>query len=124
MFERMTELEKYRIRGGEWGTESGERCGAFLVPSPVGSASLRILACSADAQGNESDWDHASVSVGGSRTPNWREMCFVKDLFWREDEVVMQLHVAKDDHVNRHEYCLHLWRPAREAIPLPPKEMV
>lgn len=92
-------------------------------------------------------WDHVSVHVmDQKRTPTWEEMCFVKDLFFKDDEVVMQLHPAKKDYVNCHPFTLHLWRPqtreerlaiAREfgrepalpdddcgPIPLPPRAMV
>jgi hypothetical protein len=64
-----------------------------------------------------------SVSLK-NRCPNWQEMCFVKDLFWEDSEVVMQLHVAKSEHINCHPYCLHLWRPQHHQIPLPPSDTV
>lgn len=51
-------------------------------------------------------------------------MCFIKDLFWGEEEVVMQLHPAKSQYVNQHDYCLHLWRPKTIAIPLPLQDCV
>lgn len=69
------------------------------------------------------DWDHVSVSLE-TRCPNWREMSHIKSLFWEDDEVVMQLHVAKKDHINIHPYCLHLWKPQTDKIPLPPNFMV
>jgi hypothetical protein len=69
------------------------------------------------------DWDHVSVSLE-KRCPTWIEMDYVKRLFFHQDEVVMQLHPAEKDHVNVHSYCLHLWRPQKEEIPLPPKWMV
>jgi hypothetical protein len=68
-------------------------------------------------------WEHVSVSLK-NRCPNWKEMSFVKDLFWDEDQVVMQLHPAKKNHINIHDHCLHLWRPIDETIPLPPKFLV
>ena len=38
-------------------------------------------------------WEHVSVSLPGqSRCPRWDEMCFIKDLFWAEDECVVQYH--------------------------------
>ena len=46
-------------------------------------------------------------------------MCVIKDCFWNEDEVCMQLHPAKKDYVNNHNYCLHIWK-----IPTPPSIMV
>jgi hypothetical protein len=51
-------------------------------------------------------------------------MDFVKRTFWEDTEAVMQLHPPRSEHVNYHEYCLHLWRPQDAAIPLPPKEEV
>ena len=68
-------------------------------------------------------WDHVSVSLG-HRCPTWGEMCFIKDKFWEPEETVMQIHPAKSAYVNKHPYCLHMWRPHDEKIPLPPKEFV
>lgn len=58
------------------------------------------------------------------RCPTWGEMCFIKSLFWDDDDVVVQFHPAKKDHVNMHEFCLHLWRPLDQTIPTPPSLMV
>jgi hypothetical protein len=68
-------------------------------------------------------WEHVSVSLE-RRMPNWREMCFVKDLFWLPEEAVMQLHPPESSYVNNHPNCLHLWRPLKQDIPLPPPDMV
>lgn len=68
-------------------------------------------------------WEHVSVSVQ-SRCPTWEEMDAVKQIFWRDDETVMQLHVPRDRHVNLHDTCLHLWKPIDVKIPLPPTECV
>ena len=68
-------------------------------------------------------WEHVSVqAVRGpqSRVPSWREMCFVKDLCWDAEDVVMQLHPARSEYVNVHPNVLHLWRPKHCAIPTPP----
>ena len=59
-----------------------------------------------------------------SRCPNWVEMDFIKRRFFEDHEVAMQLHVAPKDHINRHNYTLHLWRPQDRDIPLPPQEFV
>lgn len=69
-------------------------------------------------------WDHVSVSTP-TRVPNYAEMEFIRGLFFRDDETVMQLSVPRSDHVNVHPFTLHLWRPndGRE-IPRPPAEMV
>lgn len=75
------------------------------------------------------DWEHVSVTVAhkrkeASRCPTWEEMCWVKDLFWNEDEVVIQYHPAKADYVSMHPYCLHLWKPIGMILPTPDPLMV
>jgi len=59
-----------------------------------------------------------------TRTPNWAEMCFIKDIFWEEEEAVVQFHPPKSDYVNHHPYCLHLWRPVFSKLELPPSILV
>lgn len=51
-------------------------------------------------------------------------MCYIKSLFWDDEEVVIQYHPKKSEYVNLHPYCLHLWKPIGIEIPTPPKEMV
>lgn len=74
---------------------------------------------------NGDGWDHISVSTEG-RCPTWEEMDRIKRMFFKPDEVAMQLHVAVKDHISCHPYTLHLWRPhgTKRAIPLPPQEFV
>lgn len=67
-------------------------------------------------------WEHVSVCPEG-RTPTWDEMCMIKELFWKDDEAVIQIHPPKLDYVNNMENCLHLWRPIEKYVgelPLPP----
>ncbi len=97
------------------GCKEGDDGGAFQIPYQ--GRVLNIIASSGLG------WDHVSVSLT-NRCPNWREMSYVKDLFWNDDEVVMQLHVARKDHINMHPFCLHLWKPQDKEIPLPPNFMV
>lgn len=68
-------------------------------------------------------WDHVSVSTR-NRCPSWDEMCIIKDVFFHPYEAVMQLHPPESEYVNNHPYCLHLWRPQEQPIPLPPSIMV
>lgn len=68
-------------------------------------------------------WDHVSVSFK-SRCPSWDEMCMVKDMFFNEDETVIQYHPAKEDYINQHPYCLHLWKPHAIDLPKPPTFMI
>jgi len=72
---------------------------------------------------NGGGWDHVSVSFP-SRCPTWNEMCRVKQLFFRPDEVVIEYHPAESEYVNMHPFCLHLWRPQEDMIPTPPSWMV
>ena len=100
-----------------FGSIGDETVGAFELPSPIDKALIRVIASSADG------WDHVSVSRP-NRCPNWTEMEYIKRLFFKEDETAMQLHVPPSDHISVHPYCLHMWRPHDEQIPMPPKDMV
>ena len=111
-------LEKFRAKSGAYGSESGADYGAFNVPGPCGR-DLRIIASPGDAH-EGIPWEHVSVSLQ-NRCPNWEEMCFVKSLFWDDEETVMQLHPPRSKWINNHPYCLHLWRPTKVEIPLPPE---
>jgi hypothetical protein len=100
--------EQYAIQRGEDG-------GDFVIPYK--GKGLRVIAS------HGLGWEHVSVSLP-SRCPTWEEMCFIKDIFWGEDECVMQLHPPKKNYVNNHNYCLHLWKPIDIQIPQPPQIMV
>jgi hypothetical protein len=107
-------LESGRVSIGPMASDSSYGpYGAFEIAGPCGRELLIV-----SAAGDETGWEHVSVSTN-KYPPNWQEMCFVKDLFWREDECVMQLHPARANHINVHPNCLHLWRPTRAEIPLP-----
>jgi len=73
--------------------------------------------------GNGEGWEHVSVSLQ-TRCPTWREMCHVKNIFWNDDETVIQYHPAKQDYINNHPYCLHLWKPMGVDLPKPPKILI
>lgn len=68
-------------------------------------------------------FEHLSVSTP-IKTPSWEQMCKMKEIFWRDDEVCMQLHPKKEDYVNNMPYCLHIWRPIDKEIPTPPSVML
>lgn len=102
---------------GEYAVALGEDGGAFNVPHHPTGVLLRVIAS------NGGGWDHVSVSLP-NRTPNWREMEYIKRLFFRENEAAMQIHVPPADHINCHPNCLHLWRPQDTEIPRPPAWMV
>lgn len=74
---------------------------------------------------NGGGWEHVSVlPFKKSYTPSWDEMCSLKDMFFHDDEVVVQYHPAKSEYVNNMPNCLHLWRPLDEKMPTPPSIMV
>ena len=68
-------------------------------------------------------WKHVSVSLEyqPNTCPSWKMMCKIKDIFWDEEDVVVQYHPKKSDYVNMHKGCLHLWQPfdGKMAVPFP-----
>lgn len=111
-------LDAYRLDASKiYGWQGDGTCGAFRLPSPIDGKPLTVVASSGDG------WDHVSVSRD-SRPPSWREMCFIKHVFFDDWETAMQLHVPTAEHINCHPHCLHLWRPQEEEIPRPPGWMV
>lgn len=99
---------KYCISNGEDG-------GAFKIPFK--GRELFVIAS------HGAEWDHVSVSLS-NRTPNWQEMCFIKDLFFEKEECVIQYHPPKSKYVDIHSCCLHLWKPHNIEIPMPPLILV
>lgn len=89
--------------------------GFFHIPFE----SYELMVVASDGLG----WEHVSVSLR-NRTPNWKEMCFIKDLFWNDEDCVVQFHPPKSEYVNRHNYCLHLWRKIGYEFPRPEKQLV
>lgn len=70
-------------------------------------------------------WDHVSVAPSKKRiTPSWDDMCMIKDIFFKDDEAVIQIHPPKNQYVNNMPNCLHLWRWNEGEMILPPSFMV
>lgn len=70
-------------------------------------------------------WEHVSVApVKKNKIPTWEQMCAVKDVFFKDDEAVIQIHPQKAEYVNMMTNCLHLWRPISKQLVLPPSFMV
>lgn len=57
-----------------------------------------------------SDWIHVSVSYK-NKTPSWEEMAAVKNLFLGPEVEAYQVMPKREDYVNVHRYCLHIWMP-------------
>lgn len=122
--DRKAEREMARMMGAEEGPDS--HGGFFWVRSGVDGLPLKVIASrwmGSLVNGTDPPWDHVSVSRG-DRCPTWEEMEQVKHLFFLPDEVAFQLHVPPSDHISLHPYCLHIWRPCVEQIPMPPAWMV
>ncbi len=122
----MNAPNKFRLRNHPTvGTDDGYgNNGMFVIPHPKISGYFYQCVMS-DGHG----WEHVSVTLKSKerkidRCPTWAEMCYVKEIFWDDEEEVMQLHPKKSDYVNFHPYCLHLWRPKDAAIPIPDSLMV
>lgn len=112
--------EQFRLKTGPTRTTRADgNNGHFIISSM--KFDRRLFAQAADGGG----WEHVSVSVY-NRCPTWDEMNYVKNIFWSEDDVVIQIHPSKSDYVNNHPYCLHLWRKAgtNDYVELPPVAFV
>ena len=68
-------------------------------------------------------WEHLSVSFD-DMLPDWNYMQEMKEMFWKDDEECFQLHPKKENYINNHNYCLHIWRPLEQPIPVPPTILV
>jgi hypothetical protein len=104
------------------GMGDGKTYGCACVPGPLGRE-LTILFSSPGDEPDQPPWEHVSVSIA-KKIPTWVEMCWVKALFWDDEDAVMQLHPPKSTYVNNHPNCLHLWRPVDVPIPLPDRGLV
>ena len=122
-------LDKWRFQEPPYLSAPGSTFGAFQIRR--NGVILQVIATdgvieSTAPKGPHEDWEHVSASAYDTmfrkeRTPRWEEMCFLKDQFWNEDEVVIQFHPAKSDYVNIHDFVLHLWRWKKGIFPTPPK---
>jgi hypothetical protein len=115
-------LEQGRVTVGRFAGRPADRFyGCFFVHGPCGEE-LKIIASEGDAP-EAQGWEHVSVSTR-RRIPNWLEMSFVKDLFWAEDECVVQFHPPRSEYINNHPTCLHLWKHVSQDFPMPPSVLV
>lgn len=109
--------EQFRVRSGLLASTEADGNNGFFLVRLARNQLLRVIA--SDQMG----WEHVSASRA-DRCPSWEEMCQVKELFWSDEDCVMQLHPPKTDWISNVEYCLHLWRPVGVEIPRPPSIMV
>lgn len=108
----MNAPEKYRVTVGPMASDkSFGNNGIFLVPND--QAGLIVIA--SDGGG----WEHVSVSRAMSRDlPSWYELVMVKNLFWDEEETVVQFIPKKSEHRSIGE-VLHMWKKCGHEYELP-----
>ena len=117
-------LEQNRVREGRYGSDASYgMAGCFRLIAPKGGILMVMSSGGDNPEVNETGWEHVSVSAN-KRVPTWEEMCFVKDKFWTEQEMVVQYHPPASEYVNFHPYCLHMWKPTKMSFPMPPSLFV
>lgn len=104
--------------------DSAGNNGYFIIPHNK-IINQRMYVIASDGLG----WEHVSVSIGSvgmepKRIPTWYEMCYIKSLFWDEEDAVVQIHPPKSEYINMHEHVLHLWRKCDTDWETPPKILV
>jgi|SRR5215831_14238943 len=108
-------VQGFRLPDPNGVTYSEDINGMYLIPY----AGVKLTVIASDGAG----WDHVSVSLR-HRCPTHEELEFIRGLFFRDDECVVQYSVPRREHINTHPHCLHLWRPQGRDVPRPPGELV
>jgi hypothetical protein len=119
--------ERFRVATGSLRTTYAD--GNYGVFEMLNTKSEKLICIAADA--DTTGWQHVScyviyVSNGRPKRkiPSWSDMCYVKSVFWDDEDCVVQYHLPKSQYVNDNPYVLHLWRSALQEMPMPPKECV
>lgn len=84
--------------------------GWLEIEGKLPESSVMFTRGKTDRPGSTHEYNHVSIAPLDGHTPTWDEMCVVKDLFFREDEEVVQIHPVKENYVNLKKNCLHLWQ--------------
>ena len=111
--EKLSRASRWRITTGSFGsTEADGWNGHFLVPLE-GELWHVILS-------DEGGWRHLSVTNAQRKVmPDWNVMCRLKDAFFADDEWVVLYIPAKEEYINDHPFCHHLWSPLEQTLPTP-----
>lgn len=75
---------------------------------------LRVIITTSD---HDKTWMHISVSRAG-RLPSHAEMYLVKNTFM-PNHFGYTIMAPVSQHINIHPYCLHIWIPLFEPLPIP-----
>lgn len=96
-----------QIKTVEWPPNSGYKAAlAWTHKLSIGFNVLRSFAKTSDNQ----YWIHVSLSRP-DRMPEYIDMVKVKEHFLGPMVEAYQVFPSKVDHINVHNYCLHLWAP-------------
>ena len=99
------------------------------VPEPFGPDGWRMLSLdvpvtgsvivtTSDVPGDPYEWTHASIAWT-TQMPSYEWLCRLKEAVWGGDGYAYQVFVLASEHVNIHEFALHLWGRADGAPVLP-----
>jgi hypothetical protein len=124
---RKSPPDQFRVQSaGFWSSSYGDGFnGAFSIPLP--GFGHKVIANCIVSDGlcdveEISGWEHVSVHIveyGKQRIATWAEMCAVKDIFWEDEECVVQFHPPKSEYVNNHPFVLHLWKQVKSDMARP-----
>ena len=78
-----------------------------LQPTWTFPSGLHCLA-SVEEKADGYPWLHVSFSRS-DRIPSYQDMAFVRDRFFRPEDLVVQVFPPREEHYNHHPNCLHLW---------------
>lgn len=97
------------------GEEVGPR-GFFILPNPRTMKGMYILIQADNLQG----WEHISIAIPSeNRWPTIEELNWIREFFWDTDERLVQFHGK----LKKNEFCIHLWKPIDQELPVPPSFM-
>ena len=83
-------LEEFVLR--EFGISSSHRC-EFLISTVTETAKISAI------NFKDSDFEHVMLNPQ-NRLPTYEEMVSLKEIFWEQGEVTMQVHPAKSEYIN------------------------
>lgn len=88
--------------------------GAFKIPLE----DVTAFVIASDGEG----WEHVSVHIvndGVDDIPIWEEMVNIKNMFWDDEDTVIQFHPKRSEYKNHNENVLHLWKQVGVDFQLP-----
>jgi len=113
--------ERHRVTNGPMPSDARYGNNGMFHIENLRRQLMRAIASDGDG------WEHVSVSLPGlKRCPKWKEMAYMKQMFWDKEDLVVQYHPIESEYVNHHPYTLHMWRKCgtNDFCETPPSYMV